>query len=317
MGRAAEPVAVEARTTTFERVTLGCLFRVILTEDNAEARAAAGEAFAIAELINDACSPLMASAQVQAFCLKPHGEPHEVGPGFFEALERTRRLAELTEGRFDPTLGPLTALWSEARLRGRLPEADALAKAREAVGWEHLVLDAGTVSASLMKEGMRLDFGAVARGFALDKMLEKLTALGFPRVIIRAAADVRLGDPPEGSETWNLRMAVSDPAGNQEMVLPLARCGVSTVGSLTPVARIGGSGYGGLIDPATGIGVTRLASATVIAASATESAALAVAACIAGPEKTRESFAAWGARAVRMAIEDGGSPKLEVMGEFP
>jgi len=58
-------------------------------------------------------------------------------------------------------------------------------------------------------------------------------------------------------------------------------------------------------------------SATVIADSATASAALAVAACVAGPDATKETFAAWGASAVRLVYEDHGKRQLAVMGDFP
>lgn len=316
-GRSAEIGGGTARNTVCERFTLGCLFRVIIDEDSAEARLAAGEAFAIAERINDACSPQMPGAQVQSFCSKPHGQAHEVGPGFFEALELTRRLAELTDGRFDPTFGPLTTLWSEARRRGKLPAVDALAKAREAVGWRHLVLDADKHTAMLEKEGMRLDFRAVACGFAADKMLAKLAEMGFPQAIIHAGNDIRVGDPPRGADTWRLRVPVSDPGGNKVIVVPLAKAGISTAGGMIQAVRIGGTRYADMLDPATGLGLTRFVSATVIADSATASAALAVAACAAGPEATRQSFAAWGARAVRMVYEDQGERQLAVMGDFP
>jgi thiamine biosynthesis lipoprotein len=313
----AEIAAKTARNTIGERFTLGCLFRVIIDKDSPEAQQAAGEAFAIAERINDACSPQMAGAQVQSFCQKPHGEAHEVGPGFFEALELTRRLAELTDGRFDPTLGPLTALWMKARQRGKLPEPEELAKARESIGWRHLVLDAAKRTAMLEKEGMRLDFGAVARGFAVDKMLAVLAEKGFPQAIVRAGNDFRVGDPPQGAETWSLRMPVSDPGGDKDIVVPLAKAGISTAGGMSQSVSIGGTRFSGLLDPATGLGLTNYISATVIADSATTASALAVAACVAGPEATRESFSAWGAKAVRMVHEDQGKRQIVVMGEFP
>jgi len=313
----AEIGAETARNTVCERFTLGCLFRVIIDEDSAPARQAAGEAFAIAERINDACSPQMPKAQVQSFCRKPHGQAHEVGSGFFEALELTRRLAELTDGRFDPTHGPLTALWAEARRREKLPAADALAKAREAVGWKHLVLDADKRTAMLEKDGMLLDFGDVARGFAADKMLAILAEKGFPQAIVRAGNDIRVGDPPRGAATWRLRVPVSNPGGDKVIVVPLAKAGIATAGGMSQAVRIGGTRYASMLDPATGLGLTRFMAATVIADSATSASALAVAACVAGPEATKEAFAAWGARAVRMVYEDQGKRQLAVMGDFP
>jgi FAD:protein FMN transferase len=313
----AEIGGTTSRNTVAERFTLGCLFRIIIDENSVEAQKAAGEAFAIAERVNDACSPLMPGAQVQSFCSKPHGQAHEVGPGFFEALEQTRRLAELTEGRFDPTHGPLTALWKLARQRKSLPTADELAKARESVGWRHLVLDAEKRTAMLEKEGMRLDFGAVARGFAVDKMLQQLIERGFPQAIVRAGDDFRVGDPPKGAESWHLKIRVSDEDGERILVLPLSKGAISTAGGMGQSTRIGETKYADMLDPATGFGLTRFVSATVLAETATISSALAFAACVAGQETTNSSFAAWGAKAVRMVLEDGEKKQVVVMGAFP
>jgi thiamine biosynthesis lipoprotein len=306
-----------SRNTVCERFTLGALFRVILDKDSPQARQAAGEAFAIAERIQDACSAQMAGAQVRSFCSKPHGMAHEVGPGLFEALRLTRHLAELTDGRFDPTLGPLAALWATARRRGKLPEAAAIEKARKAIGWQHLVLDADHHTAMLEKEGMQLDFGTVARGFAADKMLEKLTEKGFPQAIVRAGNDIRVGEPPSGSDAWRLRVAVGEPGGDKEIVVPLAKAGISTAGGMSQSVRIAGTRYAPLLDPATGLGQTQFISATVIADTATTASALAVAACVAGPDIAQQSFAGWGARAVRIHCEEQGKCLLVITGDFP
>mgnify|MGYP001788149307 CR=1 FL=1 len=99
--------------------------------------------------------------------------------------------------------------------------------------------------------------------------------------------------------------------------MPLAKAGISTASSMSQSVSIGGTRYAAMLDPATGMGLTRFISATVIAESATTAAALANAACIAGPDVTKQSFAAWGTRAVRMVYEHEGKSELVVMGDFP
>jgi thiamine biosynthesis lipoprotein len=148
-------------------------------------------------------------------------------------------------------------------------------------------------------------------------MLAKLVEKGFPQAIVRAGNDIRVGDPPSGADTWRLRVPVSDPVGDKAIVVPLAKAGISSAGGMSQAVRIGGTRYAGMLDPATGLGLTRFISATVIADSATTAAGLAVAACVAGPEATKQSFTDWGARAVRMVYEDQGKRQLAVMGDFP
>lgn len=309
--------AAGAPQSVYERFTLGCLFRVIIDDSGPKAKEAAGEAFAIADKINDACSDQMADAQVQAFCRREHGKPHEVGPGFFEALTSARQLAEATGGRFDPTIGPLTRLWREARRSGRPPSVEAVAKAREAIGWRHLVLDADKRTAMLEKDGMTLDFGAIARGFAADKMLELLARKGFPRAIVRAGDDIRVGDPPNGAEAWRIRVSLREPGGPSQIVIPLCKAAVSTVGGLRQSVVIGGTRYSEILDPATGLGLTEPIAATVIADTATKSSALATACCVAGPEMAKEALAAWGGRAARVVHRDDGKRVVTRVGEFP
>ena len=301
-----------------EHFTLGCLFRVIIDGNDPKAQQATGEAFAIAERINAACSDQMASAQVRAFCQKPHGEPHEVGPGFFEALTISRHLAEVTDGRFDPTFGPLTHLWRDGCRRQALPAADALTHAREAVGWRHLVLDSEKHTAMLEVPGMSLDFSAIARGFAADKMLEKLTADGLPRAIIHAGDDIRVGDPPRNAKTWSVSVNLRDDSAREShIVIPLANAAVSTTGGMAETIILGKIRYSHLIDPATGLGLTDIPTATVIADNATTAAALAAACCVADPDTAKDSLAAWGGRAARIVHHKDGKRQLTVTDGFP
>lgn len=103
---------------------------MIINDDRPQAKDAAGEAFTIADRINDACSTQMADAQVQSFCRKEHGQPHEVGPGFFEALTLARGLAERTDGHFDPATGlGLTRFISATVIADTATAAAALATA--------------------------------------------------------------------------------------------------------------------------------------------------------------------------------------------
>ena len=301
-----------------EHFTLGCLFRVIIDDNDPKARQATAEAFAIAERINDACSDQMPSAQVRSFCRKAHGEAHEVGPGFFEALTVSRHLAESTDGRFDPTLGPLTHLWREACRRKSPPAAAAITKAREAIGWRHLVLDPEKHTAMLEVSGMNLDFSAIARGFAADKMLAKLTECGFPRAIIHAGDDIRVGDPPRNAKAWNVSVNLRDGSTRESrIVIPLANAAVSTTGGMMDTRTLGGVRYSHIIDPATGLGLSNIPTATVIADNATTSAALATACCVADADTANESLTKWGGRAARIVQHKDGKRQIVVTDGWP
>ena len=79
-------------------------------------------------------------------------------------LERAVEIARATDGAFDPTVGPLVLLWREARQTARMPDASAIARAREAVGWQRIEFDKSRRAVRLSGPDMRLDLGGIAKG---------------------------------------------------------------------------------------------------------------------------------------------------------
>jgi hypothetical protein len=97
-----------------------------------------------------------------------------LSPLLFDLLRNSQDFARRTAGRFDPTLGPLTRLWRETRRTGKLPSPESLNAAKAACGWTLLELDPSTQTLTLKSPGMRLDLGAIGKGFAADEMLRTL-----------------------------------------------------------------------------------------------------------------------------------------------
>jgi thiamine biosynthesis lipoprotein len=104
---------------------------------------------------------------------------------------------------------------------------------------------------------------------------------------ITAGGDVRLGDPPPGKKGWQVGVRTFDK--NQDSsTLTLANCAVSTSGDLQQRIEIDGISYAHIINPQTGLGITKNpVAATVIAPTATQSDALATACCVLSPEKAQ------------------------------
>jgi thiamine biosynthesis lipoprotein len=95
--------------------------------------------------------------------------PVLVGPATLEVIAAARRYASLSGGAFDPTIGPLVSLWGIGSDSGRLPEDREIQEVLPLVNWEDLLIDheAGTVF--LRRPDMRLDLGAIAKGYAADE----------------------------------------------------------------------------------------------------------------------------------------------------
>jgi thiamine biosynthesis lipoprotein len=214
---------------------------------------------------------------------KPIGEPLKLSPRLYDLLEKSRNLAEQTNGAFDPTLAPLTKLWRETKSLKHLPDPEKLKTALAAVGWKHFTLDSKTHSITLHRENIAFDLGGIAKGYAADLMLESLIAAGFSQSMVTAGGDIRLGDPPPGRDGWNVAVQTFD-LNKRDEILTLSNVAVSTSGDLHQSVEIEGVKYSHVLDPSTGLGLTQRIAATVIADHAKLSDPIATAACVMGPD---------------------------------
>lgn len=275
---------VAAEKFTFERPLMGTRFSVVCYADDRSAAAkAAKAAFARGDEVNQVASDYLPDSEIVQLIKKPLRTPIAVSPLLYDLLDHSRKIAEATNGAFDPTLGTLTKLWRATRDSARLPDAETLRLAKESVGWQHFTLDPHTRSITLLKKNMSFDLGGIAKGYAADLMLESMIAAGFSRTMVTAGGDIRLGDAPPDREGWNVAVQTFDPAQPDE-ILTLANCAVSTSGDLHQSVKIEGLTYSHILDPATGLGLTRRIAVTVIADHGKRSDALATAACVLGTD---------------------------------
>ena len=277
-------VVSAAEKFSFERPLMGTRFSLVCYAEYMEvAGKAAEKAFSKAEEVNAAASDYLPDSELSLLSSKPVGIPVPLSPLLFDLLDHSRRLAEATDGAFDPTLGPMTKLWRETRASGKLPDPVKLSAARAAGGWRHFTLDPEARTITLLRENMAFDLGGIAKGYAADLMLETLAEAGISRALITAGGDIRLGDAPPGREGWNVALKTFD-VGKNEKILTLSNAAVSTSGDLHQSVEIEGISYSHILDPATGLGLTRRVAASVIATEAKLSDALATASCVLGSD---------------------------------
>ncbi|MCU0971753.1 MAG: FAD:protein FMN transferase [Gammaproteobacteria bacterium] len=117
------------------------------------------------------------------------GEPGRATPHLRRLIEISQRLSEQSDGLFDPAIGGLVRLWgfhSDDPLTGKPPpSAQAIAEWVEArPRMSDLVIDGDTVRSRSPK--VMLDFGAIAKGYAVDLAVEKLRAMGVANAIVNA-----------------------------------------------------------------------------------------------------------------------------------
>ena len=294
--------AADERRFDFERALMGTRFLIsTYGDEETKAKSAADLAFGRAEEINQCASDYIADSELLRLSKLPPQQANVVSATLFEILSQSLHFAKITEGRFDPTLGPLTYLWRQSRRSGELPTAKILQSAQESCGWQNVTLDPNKKSITLLKANMRFDLGGIAKGFAADAMLSIMEKNGFRRTCITAGGDLRLGDPPPGKKGWSVGVKTYDPTNITE-TKELSRCAVSTSGDLHQSIEIHGTRYAHIVDPKTGLGLTTHRAVTIIAENATTSDALATAACVAEPELAEKLAITWGATSAISAV---------------
>jgi FAD:protein FMN transferase len=265
----------------FARVCMGVRATIVLyAPDNARAQAAAADAFAEIARLDAMMSDYRPASELSLLGGPRPARDREVSAELAHVLAESVRLAHATGGAFDPTVGPLAALWREALRLGRLPDADALAKARAATGYGLVHVLGRRVT--LAAPGMRLDLGGIAKGYAAEHAARRLRALGLPRCLVSLAGDVYAGQPPPGASAW--RVEVRPEEGGEAIgTLAIRDAAVSTSGDSAQFVEIDGVRYSHIIDPRTGLGVTRRRAVTVIARRGAAADALATALCVMEP----------------------------------
>ena len=293
--------APELQRFEFHRPFMGTLFRVILYAGNEPAaRAAAETAFGRIAALENVLSDYDPDSELMRLCQSPPGQPVRVSVELFDVLERAQRLAAATDGAFDVTIGPLARLWRRARRTGELPPAEALARARESVGWQKLRLDPRRRTVTLLAARMQLDLGGIGKGYAADAALAALKRCGVSRALVAASGDIAVGDPPPGTRGWRVSIGAPEhdaprggerePGGSSSPpsiveTLLLQNAGISTSGDAEQFVDIGGRRYSHILDPRTGLGLTERIQVTIVARRATDSDSVATAVSVLGVER--------------------------------
>jgi thiamine biosynthesis lipoprotein len=176
-------------------------------------------------------------------------------------------------------------LWRNARRKRALPAAEQIAEYRARVGWQKLTLDPMTKRARLAQPEMRLDCGAIAKGYAIDAALQTLRDRGWPHALVAGGGDMAAGEPPPGQAGWKIEVAALDGDGSLREVVLLANRAIATSGDAFQYLEIDGVRYSHIVDPRTGVGLTDHSLVTVLAPDCATADSLATAVSVLGPER--------------------------------
>lgn len=196
-------------------------------------------------------------------------QPVKVDKELFDLTERALQFSKITDGAFDISFAAMDRIWKYDGSMTEMPSAEAIKKSVEKVGYENIILNKERQTIFLKKEGMKIGFGSIGKGYAADKACELLIAKGVKAGIVNASGDMNTwGKQPDGKD-WTV--GITNPINKDKVfaIVPLSKhSAVVTSGSYEKYVMLNGKRYSHIINPVTGYPATGLSSVTVFGPSA-------------------------------------------------
>jgi thiamine biosynthesis lipoprotein len=271
-----------------------------LAPDEPTAAAAVEAGYARLEDINRLMSDYIAESEVGRLNRQPPGEPLPLSQETLHCLQRAIEVSHLSGGAFDVTCRPLVTLWKASGREGRLPSEQDLAGARSLVGPDKIALDMEAGTVARIADGVQVDLGGIAKGYALDLAGEAMRNAGATSALVDVGGDVLAIGVNQSGKPW--RVGIKHPFHEGiYSVLELSDRAVATSGVQQRFYEINGKRYSHIIDPRSGWPAEQAPSVTVIAADGLTADAWATVFSVLTIEDGRQ------------LIASGRAPKLEVM----
>lgn len=212
-------------------------------------------------------------------------EKTEVSEEVFKLTERSVYYSSISGGAFDITVAPLMEIWGFVRKHKSIPDKETIKNASEGVGYNNIKLDYRGLFIKFLNKKTKIDFGGIAKGYAVDRARHILEAAGVKNGLINLGGNIfALGRAPGGNK-W--KIGVEDPRNKGELLhsFELTDMAISTSGNYERFFEMGGKRYSHIINPVTGEPCQGIISVTVMADSAEQADALSTAIFVMGEEK--------------------------------
>jgi thiamine biosynthesis lipoprotein len=250
-------------------------------EDGDRARAAVADALEVLHHVDATMSPYRADSDLSRVNDRAHLEPIAVGPELLEVLAHAAEVSELTAGAFDVTFASVGRFYDYRE--GRRPDASAIAAHLPSIDWNHVQLDRAAGTVAFAREGVSIDLGGIAKGYAVERAIARMRAHGIRNGQVTAGGDTRLLGDRVG-RPWII--GIQDPRDETRLVtrIPLVDEAVATSGDYERYFEEDGIRYHHILDPTSGDSARKVRSVTIIGPDATFTDAFSTSVFVLGPE---------------------------------
>jgi thiamine biosynthesis lipoprotein len=207
-----------ANLRRFRHNAMAATFEVfVVHRDAVYAEQAAWAAFEELDRIEGNLSRFIENSDVSRVNSLAADQPLQLGPTAFECLQTSVEMSVQTKGAFDITIGPLYDCWLDKDRTPRKPSKKNLDAALKKTGNKFLVLNESEHTVTLRTSDVHIDFGAVGKGYAADKIAQLLGEWGIKVALISTGQSTILPvGIPDGLAGWPI--SLSDPADYSRLI---------------------------------------------------------------------------------------------------
>ena len=188
----------------------------------------------------------------------------KASPETFFIIKKSEEFYSLSNGAFDITIAPLMDLWGFTNREYSVPSKERIKETLKLIGSDKIILRDRDFMIQFKTPGMKVDLGAIAKGYAVDCAVKKIREHGIKSCLINAGGQIScLGD--KFGKPW--KVAIKDPRADGSIsYLTLKNQAVSTSGDYEQYFVNEKKRYAHIINPKTGYPAeSSIASVTVIA----------------------------------------------------
>lgn len=237
--------------------------------------------------------------------------PVAVDTELFDFIVEATRYNHQSGGAFDITVGPLMKAWGFFGGEGRMPTDEELAAARRHVGATHVRLNPIDRTIAFDEEGVELDLGGIAKGYAVDRAVAVLRRRGIVAALVSSGGSTiyGLGAPPDRTG-WSV--SIQDPLDRRmfAQTVTLNNRALSVAGTSEKYFEADGVRYSHIMDPRTGRPVQGVVSVAVLAPTGTAGDALDDALFVMGAERGVGYLTTWHADTEAMLFLTDGTRRI-------
>lgn len=244
-------------------------------------------AFREIERIQELMSVHVETSEVYGINLNAGIAPVKVSEELYFLISRSMNYSKKYNGIFDITIGPVSELWgfSSDKKITSLPDKDVIDSLVKLVDYNSIILNPDDISVFLLKKGMRIDLGGIAKGYSVDRATEIMRKNGMRDFFVNAGGDIFVSGVKSSDQKWSI--GIKNPRDGNGIIaeLEVSDLAIGTSGDYERFVIIDGKRYHHIFDTQTGYPVMISQSATSVAETSEEAVVLSKVLFIKGAEE--------------------------------